>query len=284
MHFFNTNGTGSSHAAGLRGNSADAMNGNAVYYKPGKLITMGGSTDYVNSAATNRAFEVTVVPSPSSPTGYAASTREVGQMNFARTFHSSVVLPDGTVFVVGGMSFAKIFSDANAILTPELYNPTTSTFRTLAPMSVPRTYHSVAILMQDGRVFVAGGGLCARIGCAVNHFDAQIYTPPYLLKPDNTPAARPVILQAPNFIKIRSTFQVQASQASRYVIVRMGAATHSVNNDQRRTPLRTVSTSGLTATVFVPAGTFTVLPGLHFLFAINPAGVPSIARVVKIGP
>ena len=284
MHFFNTNGTGSSHAAGQRGSSADAMNGNAVYYTPGKLITMGGSTDYVNSVPTKRAFEVTIVPSPSSPTGYAASTREVGQMNFARAFHSSVVLPDGTVFVVGGMPFAKIFSDDNAVLTPELYNPTTSTFRTLAPMSVPRTYHSVAILMKDGRVFVAGGGLCANIGCAVNHFDAQIYTPPYLLKSDNTPAARPAILQAPNFIKIGTTFQVRASQASRYVVVRMGATTHSVNNDQRRTPLTTVSTSGLTATVSMPRDTFSILPGLHFLFAINNAGVPSIARVVRIAP
>eukprot|EP00542_Grammatophora_oceanica_P000419 CAMPEP_0194060170 /NCGR_PEP_ID=MMETSP0009_2-20130614/71100_1 /TAXON_ID=210454 /ORGANISM="Grammatophora oceanica, Strain CCMP 410" /LENGTH=44 /DNA_ID= /DNA_START= /DNA_END= /DNA_ORIENTATION= len=44
-------------------------------------------------------------------------------------------------------------------------------------MTVPRTYHSVAVLMRDGRVWAAGGGLCANFctgGPESNHPDAEI--------------------------------------------------------------------------------------------------------------
>lgn len=32
----------------------------------------------------------------------------------------------------------------------------------MAPMGAPRTYHSVAVLMSDGRIFSGGGGLCSQ--------------------------------------------------------------------------------------------------------------------------
>ena len=57
-----------------------------------------------------------------------------------------------------------------------------------------RNYHSVALLLQDGRVFGGGGGLCGT--CKTNHFNAQIFTPPALLKADGTAAARPTITVA----------------------------------------------------------------------------------------
>jgi hypothetical protein len=34
-----------------------------------------------------------------------------------------------------------------------------------------------------------GSGLCGN--CTANHYDAQIFTPPYLLREDGTPALRP---------------------------------------------------------------------------------------------
>jgi hypothetical protein len=92
------------------------MNGNAVMYDVGKILTLGGSTAYgegtgAGAPATNAAAVITL-------TGTQASVRSVAPMAFARGYSSSVVLPDGKVFVSGGMPFPIPFSDTNAILQP----------------------------------------------------------------------------------------------------------------------------------------------------------------------
>ena len=61
---------------------------------------------------------------------------------------------------------------------------------------IPRTYHAVAILLPDARVFCGGGGLCGE--CTTNNPDGRIFTPPYLLNPDGTLKSRPNILDAPS--------------------------------------------------------------------------------------
>lgn len=67
----------------------------------------------------------------------------------------------------------------------------TQTWSGDASAAIPRTYHSSAVLLPDARVFVGGSGLCG--GCAVNHLDAEIFSPNYLFNPDGSPAARPTI-------------------------------------------------------------------------------------------
>ena len=53
MNWYGTDGTGSQEPAGLRGDDADAMCGNAVMYDAtaGKILVTGGSVDYVYLAA-----------------------------------------------------------------------------------------------------------------------------------------------------------------------------------------------------------------------------------------
>ena len=55
-------------------------------------------------------------------------------------------------------------------------------------MNVARTYHSTALLLKDGRVLSAGGGACGD-GCAANHLDGQIFSPPYLFAVERQPRA-----------------------------------------------------------------------------------------------
>jgi hypothetical protein len=106
-------------------------------------------------------------------------------MTYERAFSNSVVLPNGYVVVIGGQSIPEPFTDTAAILVPEIWNPTTQQFSLLNPMQTPRTYHSTAILLPDGRVFVGGGGQCGA-GCPENHLNAEILTPPYLKNADGS--------------------------------------------------------------------------------------------------
>jgi hypothetical protein len=231
-HWIDTGGKGRISSAGSRGNDAYSMNGNAVLYDIGKLLKIGGAPAYENANATNSAYVINIKS--------GIHVRAVEPMAYSRAMHNSVVLPSGQVVVVGGQAVPKPFSDDRSVLVPELWDPTSETFTTLAPMQVPRNYHSVALLLLDGRVFSAGGGLCG--GCATNHYDAQIFTPPYLLNFDGTPATQPKIVSAPSSAALGKSILVTTDSAvTSFVLMRMGSSTHSVNTDQRRVPLKSTS-------------------------------------------
>jgi galactose oxidase len=193
-----------------------------------------------------------------------------------------VVLPDGKVAVFGGENFAVPFSDNTAVLAAELWDPATETFSPMASAAIPRNYHSVALLMPDGRVFTGGGGLCGT-GCPENHFDAEIYTPPNLLNDDGTPASRPAISSAPATAANGATISVSTNRAvTGFSIIRMGTATHSVDTDQRRLALSpTAVTGGYHLTI--PADPGVAVPGYYMLFALDSHGVPSVAKTIRIG-
>ena len=76
------------------------------------------------------------------------------------------------LYLILHTTIVAIFKDSNAVFTPELWNPGTEKWSTMAPHSVPRNYHSVAILLKDARVLVGGGGLCGT--CNTNHPDFEV--------------------------------------------------------------------------------------------------------------
>jgi galactose oxidase len=274
MNWFDTTGTGGTTPAGPRGDDADAMNGDAVMYDAGKVLTIGGAPSYQNSTATANAHVLTI-------SGTNVSVRTVPSMANARAFANSVVLPDGNVIVFGGQNFALPFSDNTSVLAPELWDAKREVFVPLPPAVVPRNYHSVALLLPDGRVFTGGGGLCGT--CATNHFNAEIFTPPNLLDADGTPAARPVITAAPATAANGATITVSTDRpVTSFSIVRLGAATHSVDTDQRRIGLQPTTVSG-GYTMTIPADPGIAVPGYYMLFAMNQRGVPSVAKIIRIG-
>ncbi|WP_251064444.1 discoidin domain-containing protein [Streptomyces sp. ISL-44] len=275
MNWISTTGQGSITAAGTRADSQDAMTGNAVAYDIGKLLTLGGSPAYEKTPATRRAYTVNI-------SGSQVQAARTGDMEYARAFGNSVVLPDGKVAVFGGQAYPVPFSDATSVLTPELWDPSTGSFTPLATMAIPRNYHSVANLLPDGRIFSGGGGLCG--DCATNHADGAVFTPPYLLNADGSPKPRPAItggVPATAAPGASLSVTTQAPVAS-FVLMRAAAATHSTDNDQRRVPLVSTATGTGAYTVAIPADTGVVLPGTYMLFALDAQGVPSTARFVTI--
>lgn len=76
---------------------------------------------------------------------------------------------------------------------PELYDPETDTFTELIENNIVRVYHTVSLLLPDGRVLTSGGGLCAN--CSANLYDGQTFKPPYLLTATGEPRPRPEITE-----------------------------------------------------------------------------------------
>ncbi|MEU0880962.1 discoidin domain-containing protein [Lentzea sp. NPDC005914] len=274
MHWIDTAGQGKVTDAGTRGDSQDAMNGNAVMYDIGKILTVGGAPAYEKADATKAAYTVDI-------TGRTPAVRRTADMAAARAYLNSVVLPDGTVVVIGGQSYPVPFSDQTSVLQPELWNPATGRFTKLAAMATPRNYHSVANLLPDGTVFSGGGGLCGK--CATNHPDGQILVPPYLLNPDGSRKARPAITSAPATATTGSAITIGTDRAVKaFSLVRTSAVTHSVDNDQRRVPLSSTAISPTSHRVVVPSDLGIAPPGNYLLFALDNAGTPSVAAQIRI--
>lgn len=277
MHWITTGGNGGFMKSVTRGDR-DQMNGNAVMYDIGKIITMGGAPRYNDSPPTRNCHIIDL-------NGREATVRRTGDMTVSRGMMNSVVLPSGDVVTFGGQTGSqKAFSDANSVFHAEIWSPKTGRWKRDQSMRVPRNYHSVALLLKDGRVVTAGGGLCN--GCRVNHPDAEIFTPPYLLNEDGSAARRPRMSGEPSRIKPGQRFTVRMDTVGSHTfsLMRTGAATHSVNNDQRRVPLRVVQQSGVRVTLEVPNNKNVVIPGTYFLFAMNKAGTPSDGATVSYNP
>jgi len=273
MHWISTLDEGSVTPAGPRNQDRFSINGNAVMYAPGKILTVGGSTAYNFGRASAAAHIIDI-------NGPAVTTRSIAPMKRARTYHNSVVLPSGEVVVIGGVGGSPItFVEAESVMAAELFDPVSETFTNLAPLRVPRTYHSFAVLLNDGRVLAGGGGLCG--GCATNHANLEILTPPYLLNEDGSPASRPNIVSGPRTANYSDSISINTdSTVDEFVLVRMGAATHSVNTDQRRIPV-TSQIFGNLNIVSMPSEAGIALPGEYYLFAMRN-GVPSLAHMLRL--
>jgi galactose oxidase len=288
MNWITTGGNGTISSAGTRGSDPYSINGNAVLYDIGKILKVGGAPAYQQSTgtiyATNSAYLIDITAG----VGATPIVTQLTPMTYERAFSNSVVLPNGEVVVIGGQSIPEPFTDSAAILVPEIWNPATQRFSLLNPMQTPRTYHSTAILLPDGRIFVGGGGQCGT-GCLQNHLTAEILTPPYLLNADGSAATRPVISSAPTLVQLGGTLTVgTAGPVGSFVLMRLSATTHTVNTDQRRIPLTITKTAAgaqgaETYTLTMPStDPGVVLPGYYMLFALNANGVPSVSKTVQV--
>ncbi|MGA9544614.1 MAG: galactose oxidase-like domain-containing protein, partial [Candidatus Sulfotelmatobacter sp.] len=152
-----------------------------------------------------------------------------GTMAYARRHANATLLPDGTVLVTGGTSGVPFDDNTNPVYPAELWNPATGTWSMLASLSVYRGYHSVALLLPDGRVLSGGGQCYGDTNCNPN--SAEIFSPPYLFA-----GARPTITSAPASISGGQTFFVatpDAANITQVTWIRLGAVTHTFNQEQR---------------------------------------------------
>lgn len=283
MHWFTTEGKGTTTRAGRRGDDRDAMSGNAVMFDAvkGKIITFGGQTSYDGSYASKNAHIITLNTPLEEPLVEVAGTGSGNGMNYPRVYHTSVVLPDGKVFTAGGQVWGKPFNESNVQFVPELYDPVTDTFEPQNSHNMIRVYHSISMLLPDATVFNGGGGLCGN--CSFNHYDAQIFIPPYLLTPTGKRRQRPEIKTADETVTVGQVLKFTTDKVVESAsLVRQGTTTHTVNTDQRRVPLNIEAGNGNSFTAKLPDDSGVLLPGWYMLFAMDAHGTPSEAATVKV--
>jgi len=202
-------------------------------------------------------------------------------MSQARVQLNAVLLPNGKVLIVGGSRNDEDVSTAS--YRAEIYDPVRNAITSAGVYSFPRLYHSVALLLPDATVWVAGSnpdrGVYTR--------QIEIYKPAYLFTSTGAAASRPNLANVPSIISYGSTFTLATPDAANIpiqrgvVLVRNGAVTHAFGMDQREVQLAyTVGTGSLI--VKVPSNRNVLPPGYYMLFLLSRSGVPSIAKFLRV--
>lgn len=256
--------------------------GSFAMYDEGQILVAGGSLnptpnprDSSTGTSTNLAFTIDI------RTGTPV-VRQATPMKYVRQFANSVILPNGEVMVIGGNTSGLKFNDTGSILAPEIWNPTTGQWREVTDMSVPRNYHSVALLLPDGRVWSGGGGLS---GNSADHRDAQIYTPPMLYAANGDLAVRPVLTQAPGYIGTGTVFTIRGTPGiQRFTFIKMSSQTHAMNTDLRFLNLPFTEVSPGVYSVTSHSNLNVMTPGYWMLFGIAANGVYSESKVIQVDP
>jgi hypothetical protein len=218
-----------------------------------RVLVVGGA-----DPSTNQTYELLDATSLSSAASWGAPMPFPDGQH--RSLASAVLLPDGTVFMAGGVGST---SSPSAI-----FNPVSNTWSPAAALPSIRDYHSVALLLPSGEVAMAGW----------NNAAIEIYSPPYLFR-----GPRPTIAHAPDLVHHGQTFTIQVPHGStiaKVVMVRPMAVTHQTDTQQRvlDLPLSHGHGAGANLTLTAPHGGHPhslAQQGYYLLFAINDNGVPS---------
>jgi galactose oxidase len=263
--------------SGVRHNG-ERQYGPSVMFDAGKVIYIGGGNDVVTDVPTAAAEVIDLGAD-------LPAWREVASMHFRRRQHNAVILADGSVLVTGGTR-GPGFNDLSPgapVHVAELWDPVTEEWEELAAEDVDRCYHGTAVLLPDATVLSAGSGEFA-VGSEANdprdsHRNAQIFHPPYLFH-----GPRPVIASAPEDIAYGETFSLQVSgpDVGKVTWIRLPSVTHAFDENQRINVLEFRCDEG-GVTITAPERPEICPPGHYMLFVLSKAGVPSLARIVRIG-
>jgi hypothetical protein len=276
---------------------------------PGRWVRSNTATEAINELdpiyrSANKNYRTTAVLLPLLPeNGYAARILLCGgrtawvitpgkTVNFSKTGTRSlgrdrrqctgVLLPTGQVFVCGGVegpfqeSFAEI-PDTDGVLEAELYSPESNSWQTLEPASVVRNYHSVALLMPDGRVWTAGSSINGAHSGKWRS-EIEVYSPWYYGRPD-----RPEITNVSRSALSSDTLLIKTPRddIQRVAILRTGSVTHCFNSDQRYIGLEFRRDSDGVLLAQIPSSDIAI-PGYYLLFLIDHNGIPSKGEFINV--
>lgn len=272
---------------------ADRPNGMSVLVlkqvptDPDRVLVVGGGFGTVASS-------IAVVEVPAS----AGSLWLTGSFpdGVERALVNAVALPDGSVFICGGIfASGTPLNGGAAMLYRPPAGPGLGTLSTMATVQFQRRHHSTALLLPSAKVMVTGD----------SSQTIEVFSPPYLFDSLGNPlpeSARPDITSFPDpdlgtIVLHGSTFAVGTSNPAsidRVVLVKPVACTHQTDTEQHVVRLTHTVSGPSSLSVTAPDGR--VYPygvagghthaiagrGYYMLFLINTAGVPSRAKFIKL--
>jgi Domain of unknown function (DUF1929)/FG-GAP-like repeat/FG-GAP repeat len=204
--------------------------------------------------------------------------RAAAPMAMRRMHLCATLLPDRTVLVNGGSMMEE--SGADATLEAEIYHPDAAggpgTWAMAATSRVPRLYHSVALLMPDGRVITSGSNPARK----TEELRIEVFWPPYLFAED-----RPTCAPAQTEVHYGGALSVSVPDADAIgsaCLIRPGATTHSMDSEQRLVDLPLTDGGGDQLTLQLPETPALAPPGWYMLFVVDTDGVPSEASWVQL--
>lgn len=160
----------------------------------------------------------------------------------------------------------------------ESYNPVTDTWRRLADMNYHREYHSVPMLVPDGRVIVAGGE--GQPGNEPPFSVIEGFKPPYFFK-----GIRPAIdgFTSGDFRRGASiNVNVRyADSVTGIVLISAACKTHFMNSGNNRFLKPAFTQAGNNVSFTLPSDSVAMPDGLYMLFVMVD-DIPSIGQFVTV--
>ncbi|KAB1203723.1 Galactose oxidase [Morella rubra] len=220
-----------------------------------------------------------------------------------RVMGDMTLLPDGNVLIINGASAGTAGWEygRNPVLNPVLYRPDKargSRFKLLKATTIPRMYHSTAILLRDGRVLV--GGSNPHVGYEFTNvlFPTELrleaFYPPYLgaqysnLRPAIvSPLSQTKLTHGQKLIVRFSVTGILAPNLVSVTLVAPSFTTHSFSMNQRLLVLDAGKVTYLRnyhayqVQVTTPSSGNLAPSGYYMLFVVH-RGVPSNGIWVQI--
>ena len=216
----------------------------------------------------------------------ASAWRPSIPMHGRRHHPSTVVLPDGRILIVAGHDDEAAVSETGYAEYVDPKNNFTLT-RGTDFMPEVRGYHTLTVLLPDGRVVIGSGNKDGNDG--IERQDFRYYYPDYMFKP------RPTVTSAPSALRYGATATVmvpKGTQVSEVAIVGLGSQTHSFDMNQRHVQIkrtgpnasscRSASSCNDTYTIQAPSSRELAPPGHYILFVLDQNRVPSLGKIVTL--
>ncbi|MBA2673859.1 MAG: DUF1929 domain-containing protein [Ramlibacter sp.] len=208
-----------------------------------------------------------------------AGWQEYPKWNKPRHNANVILLPDGSLFTVGGN--AGLYGYENPIFDTELYtkraDDTTGSWTLAAKHVVQAGYHSSAILLPDATVLLSQDDMDSSAAAAFQH-KAQVYSPPYLFR-----GAQPQITAVPAQLAYGQSFDITTNRATvSAMLVAPGATTHGNDMHQRAIRLEALAVGTTKLSAKIPASGTVAPPGYYMLFVVDAQGIPSVAKWVRV--
>jgi len=227
--------------------------------------------------------------------GSTWTTGGLPNMWWDRHHFNALYLPGGEVLAIGGLSWNTTLNAAIPNFQPELL--VNNQFWTIvASQSDLRHYHSCALLLPDGRVFVSGGEGLAGFQGGARPTDYQIYNPPYITLGLARPSGVVVTTLSGALVgentfgglNYGGTYHVSWNggalptgvQVEKCVLISPAALTHHDDGGQRyyALPIQVVddtTTPGSIRQFTMPTNHRQLTRGWYMLFLVTNQGAPS---------